>query len=134
MKRKFWPNQAEAPSSGLHEQNKEGTLWRHFWRVAGRESGFPDLLTSPWTSHNFRELRRNILGGFPGTSLTVDFKNAKEGVVHKLGPATTHAPSIPRARRNHHALRLCKAICPCLNSYVRYTVSFTSTRFYSKKV
>ena len=36
----------------LHPGNHVGVKnpWRHIWRVAGRESGSPELLESPWTS------------------------------------------------------------------------------------
>ena len=71
----------EYPEEGWHgqqrrkkEATKTGGLmmapnsWRQFWRVAGRESGSPELLESPRTSQNFP-------GDFPGTSLTSGFRN-----------------------------------------------------------
>ena len=47
--------------------------WRQFWRVAARESDFPELLESPWTSQNFPEIPWKFLGDFSRTSLTVHF-------------------------------------------------------------
>ena len=45
---------------------------RHLWRVAGRQSGSPELLESPWASPEVPELPRKFPSDFPGSSLTVE--------------------------------------------------------------
>ena len=47
------------------------------WRVAGRESGSPELLESPWTSQ-IRSSPNKFLGDCPRTPLTVNFKRNPE--------------------------------------------------------
>ena len=49
--------------------------WRRFKSVAGMVSDSPELLERPWTSQNFYELPRKVLGHLSGTSLTAHSKS-----------------------------------------------------------
>ena len=52
--------------------------WRQIWRVAGRESGSPELLGSPWTSPEVPRTSPEVFGDFPGSSLTVELNSNPE--------------------------------------------------------
>ena len=62
-----------------------------------RESGSPELLESPSTSQNFLELPRKLIGEFPGTSLTVDFKS-NPGGSFEVAQTSPQVPRFPRIR------------------------------------
>ena len=55
----------------------------------GGSQALPELLESPRTSQKFPELPRKFLGGFPGTSLTVDFKSIR--VIQVVSPCVWEA-------------------------------------------
>ena len=70
--------------------------WRQIWRVAGRESGSPELLgsprTSPGSSPNFPG---SFFGDFPGSSLTVEL-NSNPEVPRKFPRLPRKFPKLPR--------------------------------------
>ena len=53
--------------------------WRQIWRVAGRESGSPELLGSPPTSPEVSRTPPEVFGDFPGSSLTVELNSNSRG-------------------------------------------------------
>ena len=78
-----------------HEQLQveiAGVFWRHIWRVAGRESGSPELLESP---RKFPKLPRKFFGDFPGSSLAVEL-NSNPGVPRKFPSLPRKFPGLPR--------------------------------------
>ena len=88
--------------------------WRQIWRVAGRESGSPELLGCPQTSPEFPELPRKFFGDFPGSSLTVELHSNPE-VPRKFPrlpplweawrPLLTHKNSLWNNTKNTETLR-----------------------------
>ena len=69
--------------------------WRQIWRVAGRESGSPELLESPWTSPEVPRTSPEVFGDFPGSSLTVEL-NSNPGVPRKSPRLPRKFPGLPR--------------------------------------
>ena len=65
---------------------------RQIWRVAGRESGSPELLGSPPTSP---EVPPKFFGDFPGSSLTVEL-SSNPGVPRKFPGLPRKSPKLPR--------------------------------------
>ena len=58
--------------------------WRQIWRVAGRESGSPELPRKfPRLPRKLPELPRKFFGDVPGSSLTVEL-NSNPGVPRKF--------------------------------------------------
>ena len=72
-----------------------GDSWRQIWRVAGRESGSPELLGSPRTSPEVPRTSRKFFGDFPGSSLTVEL-NSNPEVPRKFPKLPRKFPKLPR--------------------------------------
>ena len=68
--------------------------WRQIWRVAGRESGSPELLGSPGLPRKFPELPRKFFGDFPESSLTVEL-NSNPEVLRKFPKLPQTSPEVP---------------------------------------
>ena len=51
------------------------SVWRQIWRVAGGESGSPELLGSPRTSPEVPRTSPEVFGDFPGISVTVELNS-----------------------------------------------------------
>ena len=69
--------------------------WRLTWRVAGRESGSPELLGSPGLPRKFPELPRKFFGDFSGSSLTVELRGSPE--VSQTSPEVPQTfPEVPQ--------------------------------------
>ena len=66
--------------------------WRQIWRVAGRESGSPELLEVPGLPRKFPELPWQFFGDFPGSSLTVEL-NSNPDVPRKF---PRRSPEVPQ--------------------------------------
>ena len=77
------------------ENFKNFTFWRQIWRVAGRESGFPELLGSPRTSPEVPRTSPEVSGDFPGSSLTVEL-NSNPEVPRKFPKLPRKFPKLPR--------------------------------------
>ena len=69
--------------------------WRQTWRVAGRESGSPELLESPRTSPEVPRTSPEVFGDFPGSSLTVEL-NSNPEVPRKFPRLPRKFPGLPR--------------------------------------
>ena len=65
------------------------------WRVAGRESGSPELLESPRTSPEVPRTSPEVFGDFPGSSLTVEL-NSNPEVPRKFPRLPRKFPGLPR--------------------------------------
>ena len=65
------------------------------WRVAGRESGSPELLESPRTSPEVSRTSPEVFGDFPGSSLTVEL-NSNPEVPRKFPRLPRKFPGLPR--------------------------------------
>ena len=83
------------PKSGLLMELN----WRQIWRVAGRESGSPELLGSPRTSPEVPRTSPEVFGDFPGSSLTVEF-NSNPEVPRKFPRLSRKFPALPRKFRD----------------------------------
>ena len=85
--------------------------WRQIWRVAGRESGNPELLGSPQTSPEVPPTCPEVFfGDFPGSSLTVELYS-NPGVPRKFPKLPRKFPGLPRKfpglpRRSALSLRI----------------------------
>ena len=79
------------PCCWIPSKQKSGVSkpWRQIWRVAGRESGFPE------TSRKFPKLPRKFFGDFPGSSLTVEL-NSNPEVPRKFPKLPRKFPKLPR--------------------------------------
>ena len=77
----------------------ESTSWRQIWRVAGRESGSPELLGSPQTSLEVPRTSPEVFGDFPGSSLTVEL-NSNPEVPRKFPKLPQKFPKLPRKFRD----------------------------------
>ena len=75
------------------------TFRRQIWRVAGRESGSPELLGSPRTSPEVPRTSPEVFGDFPGSSLTVEL-NSKPEVPRKFPKLPRKFPKLPRKFRD----------------------------------
>ena len=73
--------------------------WRQIWRVAGRESGSPELLGSPWTSPEVPRTSPEVFGDFPGSSLTVEL-NSNPKLPRKFPKLPRKFPELPRKFRD----------------------------------
>ena len=73
--------------------------WRQIWRVAGRESGSPELLGSPRTSPEVPRTSPEVFGDFPGSSLTVEL-NSNPEVLRKFPKLPRKFPKLPRKFRD----------------------------------
>ena len=73
--------------------------WRQSWRVAGRESGSPELLGSPRTSPEVPRTSPEVFGDFPGSSLTVELTGNPE-VPRKFPKLPRKFPKLPRKFRD----------------------------------
>ena len=87
----------EVPWKVSHD--KEPVDWRQIWRVAGRESGFPELLGSPRTSPEVPRTSPEVFGDFPGSSLTVEL-NSNPEVPRKFPKLSRKFPKLPRKFRD----------------------------------
>ena len=76
--------------------NSKTINWRQIWRVAGRESGSPELsgksLDFPRSYSNFP---RNFPGDFPGSFLTVEL-NSNPEVPRNFPKLLQKFPELPR--------------------------------------
>ena len=68
--------------------------WRQIWRVTGRESGSPELLGSSRTSPEVPRTSPEVLGDFPGSSLTVEL-NSNPEVPRKFPKLPGSSPNFP---------------------------------------
>ena len=71
-----------------------GQPWRQIWRVAGRESGSPELLGSPRTSPEVPRTSPEVFGDFPGSSLAVELHSNPE-VPRKFPKLPRKFPKLP---------------------------------------
>ena len=69
--------------------------WRNIWRVAGKESGCPELLGRPRTSPEVPRTSPEVFGDFPGSSLTVEL-NSNPEVPRKFPKLPRKFPKLPR--------------------------------------
>ena len=74
-------------------------FWRQIWRVAGRESGSPELLGSPRTSPEVPRTSPKVFGDFPGSPLTVEL-NSNPEVPRKFPKLPRKFPKLPRKFRD----------------------------------
>ena len=75
------------------------STWRQIWRVAGGESGSPELLGSPRTSPEVPRTSPEVFGDFPGSSLTVEL-NSNPEVPRKFPKLPRKFPNLPRKFRD----------------------------------
>ena len=78
---------------------KNSGNWRQIWRVAGRESGSPELLGSPRASPQVPRTSPELFGDFPGSSLTVEL-NCNPEVPRKFPKLSRKFPGLPRKFRD----------------------------------
>ena len=79
----------------IQSRRFSATNWRQIWRVAGRESGTPELLGSPQNSPEVPRTSPEVFGDFPGSSLTVEL-NSNPEVPRKFPRLPRKFPGLPR--------------------------------------
>ena len=84
--------------SGLCLPATKASFWRQIWRVAGRESGSPELLGSPQTSPEVPRTSPEVFGNFRGSSLTVEL-NSNSKLPRKFPKLPRKFPELPRKFR-----------------------------------